>query len=64
MYSAAIKRSVPMMRNHPLWSMVSPDVDRALFRILIPPKLVILALRSNLQEIFIFFIQEASFDVS
>ena len=64
MYSATMKRSVPMLRNHPLWRMDSPEVDRALFRILIPPKLVILALRSNLQEIFNFFIEEASFDVS
>ena len=64
MYSAAIKRSVPMIRNHPLWNMNSPDVDRALFRILVPPKLVILTLRSNLQDFFIFFIEEASFDVS
>ena len=64
MYSAAIKQSVPMMRNHPLWKYDSPICDRALFRILTPPKLVILALRSNLQDIFVFFIEEASFDVS
>lgn len=64
MFSAAIKKSVPMLRNHPLWSMQSPDVDRALFRILIPPKLVLMALRSNLNDIFIFFVDEASFDVS
>ena len=64
MWSASIKRSVPMLRNHPLWKHDSPHCDRALFRILTPPKLVLLALRSNMQEIFIFFIEEASFDVS
>ena len=64
MLTAVIKRNVPLLRLHPLWSHGSPDVDRALFRILVPPKVVLLALRHNLHDIFIFFLNEADFDIS